>query len=122
MDLQADLEAILISLPEVMEDQPGGLTSEEAQESEGASGGKEAGVNEQLDPNDGDLITLSLEEKGVTEVETEQQVNSSQVWSELDFTDILPGALGVEKGDIIKMGMGKKNMKAKWEGKVFWGV
>lgn len=46
MDLQADLEAILISLPEVMEDQPGGLTSEEAQESEGASGGKEAGVNE----------------------------------------------------------------------------
>lgn len=122
MDLQADLEAILISLPEVMEDQPGGLTSEEAQESEGASGGKEAGVNEQLDPNDGDLITLSLEEKGVTEVETEQQVNSSQVWSELDFTDILPGALGVEKGDIIKMGMGKKNMRAKWEGKVFWGV
>ncbi|KAK9953957.1 hypothetical protein ABG768_016069 [Culter alburnus] len=105
-----------------MEDQPGGLTSEEAQESEGASGGKEAGVNEQLDPNDGDLITLSLEEKGVTEVETEQQVNSSQVWSELDFTDILPGALGVEKGDIIKMGMGKKNMRAKWEGKVFWGV
>lgn len=65
---------------------------------------------------------MSLEEKGVTEVETEQQVNSSQVWSELDFTDILPGALGVEKGDIIKMGMGKKNMKAKWEGKVFWGV
>lgn len=68
-----------------------------AHESDDAIIRGEAGVSEQLDSKGGDLIFLSLEGKEVIEVETEQQVNSPQDWSELEFTEVMSGAMDVEK-------------------------
>ncbi|ROI80145.1 Zinc finger CCHC domain-containing protein 3 [Anabarilius grahami] len=99
-DLQADLEAILTSLPAVMDEQSGGRTTLEEQEKDGEPDRGEVNVNNQQATGSGDLISLSMDE---SEVAVEQQTDPSQVWSELDIAEVWSGGLGVgEERDVLE--------------------
>ncbi|MGL6081714.1 MAG: hypothetical protein ACRC4N_04345, partial [Gammaproteobacteria bacterium] len=100
-DLQADLEAILSSLPVEGEEQLGRTTGANDQERKSASGVKCVGVKDQVDGGVGELISLSLDGKVEKKAGLEQQLNPPSGWSELDFTEVLSDVLEGEEGQAV---------------------
>ncbi len=101
-DLQADLEAILSSLPvEREEEQLGQMTGENDQERKSASGLKSDRVKDQDDRGVGELISLLLDGKVEEKAGVEQQLNPPSRWSELDFTEVLSDVLEGEKEQAV---------------------
>ena len=100
-DLQADLDAILSSLPAEREGHLQQATGANDQRSMSASSQECAGVKEQADGAVGDLISLSLDGKEVKGVVSERQLNPSPGWADLDFTEVLSEVLEVDKEQTI---------------------
>ncbi len=100
-DLQADLEAILSSLPVEREEQLGRTTGENDQERKSASGLKSDRVKDQDDRGVGELISLLLDGKVEEKAGVEQQLNPPSRWSELDFTEVLSDVLEGEKEQAV---------------------